>query len=207
MPERFDEEWAKLDLAPMVMRGKADLQEASLILMSVKPELMVSGKLQTRTMLAPFGCEEVKVMHGEEEDLSAGRLVVPKSPDGIRDEEQGPSSSGKNPRRDDGQGGIRRSEEPMQQDPDQVEKEDDKASTCGMSSPDFKFLSDFENGTDTLGATNEPADEETSTLEPQSAFMETNRNLPASSSPSNSKNAEEKLLLESPRRRRIEALP
>ena len=149
MPERFDEEWAKLDLAPMVMRGKVDLQEASLILMSVKPELMVSGKQQTRTMLAPFGCEEVKVLHGEEEDLSAGRLVVPKFPGGIRDEEQGPSSSGKNPRRDDGQRGSRRSGEPMQQDTDQVEKEDDKASNCGMSSLDFNFLSDFENGTDT----------------------------------------------------------
>ena len=38
-PGRFDEEWAKLDLEPMIMRGKADLAEASLILTSVKPEL------------------------------------------------------------------------------------------------------------------------------------------------------------------------
>ena len=53
-------------------------------------------------MLAPFGCEEVKVVHGEEEDQSAGRLVVPKLPDGARDEEQGPSISGKFPKRDDG---------------------------------------------------------------------------------------------------------
>ena len=53
-PERFDEEWAKLDLALMVMRGKADLPEASLIIMSVKPGLAVGGTLQTRTMLAPF---------------------------------------------------------------------------------------------------------------------------------------------------------
>ena len=77
-PEQFDEEWAKLDLAPMVMRGRADLQEASLILMSVKPEFLVSAKLYTRTVLAPFGCEEVKVMHGEEKGRSAGGLVVPK---------------------------------------------------------------------------------------------------------------------------------
>ena len=97
-------------------------------------------------------------MHGEEEDRSAGRLVVPKFPDVTRNEEQGPSSSGKNPRRDDGRGVSRRSEEPMQQDPDQAEKEDDKASTGGMSSLDFNFLSDFENGTDTLEATTEPAD-------------------------------------------------
>ena len=104
-PERFDEEWAILDLAPMIMRAKADLPGASLILTSVKPELTVGGTLHTRTMLAPFGCEEVKVVNGEEEDQSAGRLVVPKFPDGARDEEKGPSSSGKNPRQDDGQGG------------------------------------------------------------------------------------------------------
>ena len=62
----------------------------------------MGGTLQTRTMLAHFGCEEVKVVHGEEEDQSAGRLVVPKFPDGARDEEQGPSSSGKDPKRYDG---------------------------------------------------------------------------------------------------------
>ena len=55
----------------------------------------------------------------------------------------------------------------MQQDPDQAEKEDDKASTGRMTSLDFNFLSDFENGTDTLEATTEPADEGTSTLEPR----------------------------------------
>ena len=92
----------------------------------------------------------------------------------------------------------------MQLDPDQAEKEDDMASTGGMSSLDFNFLSDFENGTDTLEATTEPADEGSSTLEPPSAFMEMNRNLTESKSPSNSKNAENKLLMESPRRRRIE---
>ena len=45
-------------------------------------------------MLAPFGCGEVKVVHGEEEDQSAGRLVVLKFPDGARDEEQGMKSKG-----------------------------------------------------------------------------------------------------------------
>ena len=102
----------------------------------------MGGTLQTRTMLAPFGHEEVKVVHGEEEDQSAGRLIVPKFPDGTRNEEQGPSKSGKNLERDDGQGGSRRSEEPMQQ--DQAGKEDDKATTGGVSSLDFEnFLSDF----------------------------------------------------------------
>ena len=188
----------------MIMKGKADLPEASLILTSVKPELTVGGTLQSRTMLASFGYEEIKVVHGEEEDQSAGRLVVPKFPDGARGDEQGPSSSGKNLRRDDGQGRSRRYETPMQQEPDKAEKEDDKASTGGMSSLNFIFLSDFENGTDTMEATTEPADEETSTLEPPSAFMGTKRNLPESSFPSNSKNTEQKLLMESPRRRRIE---
>ena len=37
-PSRFEEEWTKLYLAPMVMRGKADLQEAALIVMTVKQE-------------------------------------------------------------------------------------------------------------------------------------------------------------------------
>ena len=46
-PERFDEEWAKLNLAPMVMRGKDELPEASLIVTSVKPALTVGGTLQT----------------------------------------------------------------------------------------------------------------------------------------------------------------
>ena len=86
-------------------------------------------------------------------------MLVIYGPYGVRDEEQGPSKSGKSPRRDDGQGGSRRPEEPMQQDPDQAEKEDDKALTGGMSSLDFNFLSDFEKGTDTLEATTEPAGE------------------------------------------------
>ena len=203
-PGRFDEEWEKLDLAPMVMRGGADLQEASLILISVRPELKMSGNLHTRTVLAPFDCEEVKVIHGEEENRSAGRLVIPNFPDRTRSEEQGPSNSGKNQKRDDELGGNRRSEEPMQQDPGQAEKEDDKALTGGMSSLDFNFLSDFERGTDMLEGTTEPAEEGTSTLEPPSAFMEMNKNLLESSSPSDSKNAEKKILMESPRRRRIE---
>ena len=204
-PGKFDEEWAKLDLAPLMMRSKVELPEASLIVTSVKPGLTVGGTLQTRTMLAPFGHGEVKVVHGEEEDQSAGRLIVQKFPDGTRNEEQGPSKSGKNLERDDGQGGSRRSEEPMQQDPDQAGKKDDKASTGGVSSLDFEnFLSDFENGMDSLEATTEPADEGTSTLKHPSAIMGSNRKLSESGSPSNSKDIEQKLLMKSQRRRRIE---
>ena len=103
-----------MDLASMNKKGKADLQETALIVMNVKPELLISGKLLTRTALAPFGCEEVKIKQGEEEDKSAGRLVIPKFPDETGSEEQGPSSSGKNQKRDDKGGeNHRRSEEPM----------------------------------------------------------------------------------------------
>ena len=62
-PGGFDKEWAKLDLAPMRMGGRAELPEASLILTSVKPKLTVGGTLQTRTLLAPFGSEEVKIVY------------------------------------------------------------------------------------------------------------------------------------------------
>ena len=91
----------------------------------------------------------------------------------------------------------------MHHDLDQAEKEDDKASTGGVSSLDFNFINDFENNADAL-ETIEPANEITSTLEVPSAFMETNRYLPESSSPGNSKDNEQRLLMESPRRRRIE---
>ena len=87
----------------------------------------------------------------------------------------------------------------MQQGNDQADREDDKASTGEISILDFNFLSDFENNADTLEAA-EPADEGTSTLEPPSAFMEIKRILPESSSKDN----EQRLLMESPRRRRIE---
>ena len=180
---RFEEEWAKLDLAPMTSRGKADLQEAALIMMNMKPELTISGKLLTRTALAPFSCKEIKIKHGEEEDKSAGRLVISMFPDGTGSEEQGSSSSGKNQKRDDKEGeDQRRSEEPMQQDSDQAGKDDDKASTGGMCSLNFNFLEDFEVDTGTLEVTTEPADDENSTLESPSAFIDANQKLLESSS-------------------------
>ena len=92
-PGGFDKEWARLVLAPMKMRGRAELPEASLILTSVKLELTVGGTLQARTFLAPLGCEEIKVVHGEEEDESAGILIIPKFPEWAETEKQGPSSS------------------------------------------------------------------------------------------------------------------
>ena len=136
-PGRFDEEWAGLGLAPMKMRGRTELPEASLILTSVKPELTVVGTLQTRTFLAPFGCEEIKVVHGEEEDRSAGTLIIPKFPGGADTGKQGPSRSKRDKSEgDDGQGGGRQTEEPMQKDANQAHGEDDRASTGGVSSLD-----------------------------------------------------------------------
>ena len=71
-PGGFDKEGAELNLAPMRMRVRAELPKGSLILTSVKSELTVGGTLQTRTFLAPFRYEEIKVVHGQEENKSAG---------------------------------------------------------------------------------------------------------------------------------------
>ena len=49
---------------------------------------------------------------------------------------------------DDGQGGSRQVEEPMQQDASQAGGEDDRASTGGVSSLDFNIFSDLENNAD-----------------------------------------------------------
>ena len=45
---------------------------------NVRPELAITGKLLNRTALAPFGYEEAKIKHGENDDNSAGKLVVPR---------------------------------------------------------------------------------------------------------------------------------
>ena len=52
--------------------------------------MKVGGILQTRTFLAPFGCEEIKVVHGEEEDKSAGTLLIPRFQEEADNDEQGP---------------------------------------------------------------------------------------------------------------------
>ena len=77
-PGRFEKEWVKLELARNVMRGKEEVHEAALILMSVNPELAISVELLTRTALASFGCEEIKIKQTENNEKSAGKLVVPK---------------------------------------------------------------------------------------------------------------------------------
>ena len=48
------------------------------------------------------------MVHGEEEDKSAGILIIPKFPEWAETEKQGPSSSKKDTSEgDDGQGGSR----------------------------------------------------------------------------------------------------
>ena len=64
-PGAFDTEWTELNIVPMRIRGRAELPEAFLIFTNAKQELTVGGTLQTRTFLAPFGYEEIKVVHGE----------------------------------------------------------------------------------------------------------------------------------------------
>ena len=91
------------------------------------------------------------MVHGEEEDGSAGTLLIPKFPEEADkgNDEKGPSSSNKDKSEgEDGQGGSRQTEEPMQQ--DQAGGEDDRASTGGKTSLDFNIFSDLEIDADTL---------------------------------------------------------
>ena len=59
----------------------------------------------------------------------------------------------------------------MEQDPDQMGRDDDKASVGGASGLDFNFLDDVEEGTETLTGTTELAQKKASTLEPLLSFM------------------------------------
>ena len=86
--------------------------------MSVKLELAIKGKLLPRIALAPFGCEEVKIKHGESKNRSAVKLVVSKFPAITTNVEQGPSRSGKNEARVDEEKKDHQPEEPMEQDHD-----------------------------------------------------------------------------------------
>ena len=204
---RVEEEWAKLDLALTAMRSKTDLQEAVLIVMNVRPELEISRKLLTSTALALFGCEAILMKHGEREDRSAGNLVVPKLPIETMNDEQGPSGSGKNEERHNEEREERQTEEPMEQNPDQVVRDDDETSVSGAFSRDFNFLDEDKEGTGTSAGTTELAQDETSTLEIPSAFMNAAYNLPESSSPGENEITAKKLLTESPRRKKKKTQP
>ena len=202
-PGRFEEERAKLDLAPTIMRGKADLQEAALIVKKKKPELAITVKLLTRSALVPFGCGEVKIKHGENEDRSAGKLVVPKVAGETTNDEQGPSVvTGKNEKRDDEKREDRQPQEPMEQ--DQAGRDYDGASLGRASSLDFNFWDDDEVGAETLAGTIELGEDETSALKPPSAFMDITYDLLEKRSPSKTKIIAKEFFTESPRRRIIE---
>ena len=100
------------------------------------------------------------------------------------DDEQVSSRSGKSEERDDEEQKDRQLEEPVEQDPDQAGKDDDKASVGCASSLDFFF---DEDETEIVTGTTEPAGDEICALEQPSAFMNTARNLPESSSAGKSK--------------------
>ena len=70
----------------------------------------------------------------------------------------------------------------MEQDPDPAGRDDGSASVGGASSLNFNLLDDDEVGTETLAGTTEPAEDEISTLEPPSAFMDITYRMPESSS-------------------------
>ena len=108
-------------------------------------------------------------------------------------EEQGPLGSRRNRERGEKEGEDCQPEEAMEQDSDQAGKDDDKASTGGLSSLDFNFLDDYEVGAEMLDGTTEPAEDGTSTLEPPSAFMNPSCDLRGSSSPGKFKITEMKI--------------
>ena len=176
----------------MKMRGRAELPESSLILTSVKPELTVGGTLQTRALLAPIGFEEVKIICGEEEHLSAGRLIIPKLPKGPEMNSKGPQIRKRNQKEIMGREEAVDRRNLCNRNPIRPRKKSIRHRQEEYPALDFNFLSDFENGPDALETT-EPADESTSTLEPASAFIEKSRSLPESGSPSNSKDTEQRL--------------
>ena len=150
----------------------------------------------TKTALATFGREEVKIKHGENEEKSAGKLVVPSFPDEKMSEERGPSGQ------EEIESEMTRREKTVNR--KRRWKRLTKASTGGLSSLDFNFLDDYEVGAEMLDGTTEPAEDGTSMLEPPSAFMNPSCDLRGSSSPGKFKTTERKFLFESPRRRRIE---
>ena len=126
-------------------------------------------------------------------------------PEAIYDDEQGPSGSAQNKKLVDEDQENCQTAKPMDQDPDQAQKNDDKAQVGGASSLEFNFLDDDEP--ETVGGTTEPAEDKTSTLELESpsAFMKTIHNLPESSSPGKTETITKKISTESPRTKKKES--
>ena len=74
--------------------GKLNVQEAAVIVMHVRPEMVAIGSLLTRDALVPLGYEKVVITHQEMQDLSAGDLLIPKLPEEeMEEKQQGPSGS------------------------------------------------------------------------------------------------------------------
>ena len=52
--------------------GKAELQEAALIVLNVRPAMVITGKPPIRIAIAPFGCQDVVMRYRKRQDRSAG---------------------------------------------------------------------------------------------------------------------------------------
>ena len=138
----------------------------------------------TRDALAPFGCEDVVVMHGGQKvGLLADELTVPKLPvETISNDEQGPSASGQ--RRSESMKTIRIVKQKNRWSKPQASGEGgNEASVGGASSLNFNFVDEDERKT--VGGTREPVEDENFELEAPSALMNTVHNKPESSSPGN----------------------
>ena len=77
------------------------MKEAALVVVNESPELTISGKLLTRTALAPFGCQKYVIKIGECGDRSADELFRPKLPVETMNDGQGLSGSGNNKEQDE----------------------------------------------------------------------------------------------------------
>ena len=124
---------------------------------------------------------------------SAGKLVEPIE---TKNNEQGPSGSGKNEERDDEEKEDHQPEELMEQDTDQVRRDGDKALLGCASWTKMKKEQKRWKGRRTQLKV------KLSTLEPPSAIMKAALRLPESSTPGKIEITTVKLLTESPRRRK-----
>ena len=57
------------------------MQEAAVIVMHVRPEMVAIGNLLTTDALTPLGCENVVITNQKMQDVSAGELLVPRYPE------------------------------------------------------------------------------------------------------------------------------
>ena len=113
-----------MNLTPTIRIKTVDLQEAALIILIVRAEIVTSGRCLTKDALWPFGWEEFEFKLSEEhEDKSAAELIVSKLPaKSTKDNEPGPFESKPNRKQEGEDQEDRQAEEPMDQDPTKRKK-------------------------------------------------------------------------------------